>query len=92
MTIEDAVVEVLSGVPTGDTFHGPWLSDEVNKKLGRKRMDGSATKLLRVARREGRLNYEVLNRKRSLYRKLPVYSEPAPVYKELEGGQLAMRI
>ena len=93
MTIEDAVVQIISDLPDGYIFDGPWLTKRVRELREDKTMDGSATKLLRVARRKGNLNYQVVNRGKSLYRKLPVYSAPAVIlYQEEKGGQLAMRI
>lgn len=91
MTIGDAVVEIVNSLQDYCEFSGLWLTAEVRYLRRDKTMDGSATKLLRVARRKGTLNYEVVDRGKSLYRKLPVYSQPAIIrYQEEKDGQLAI--
>jgi len=90
MTIQKAVEKIVSDLPANYVFSGLWLAQRVRELREDKTMDGSATKILRASRQEGKLNYEVVNRKKSLYRKLklPVYSEP--IYREEKGGQLVM--
>jgi len=88
MTIQKAVEKIVSDLPANYVFSGLWLAQRVRELREDKTMDGSATKILRASRQEGKLNYEVVDRKKSLYRKLPVYSEP--IYREEKGGQLCM--
>ncbi len=95
MTIEDAVVQIISDLPDGYIFDGPWLTKRVRELRGGKAMDGSVLKLLRVAKHSipAKLNYVVVDRGKSLYRKLPVCSAPAVIrYQEEKDGQLSMRI
>ena len=88
MTIQKAVEKIVSDLPDYYVFSGLWLAQRVRELREDKTMDGSATKILRASRQEGKLNYEVVDRKKSLYRKLPVYSEP--IYREEKGGQLCI--
>jgi len=88
LTIKQSVIQIINDLPNDYTFNGLWLRDKVRELRDDKTMDGSATKLLRVCRQERKINYEVINRIKSLYKKLPVYNEP--VYQEGKGGQLVM--
>ena len=90
LTIKQSVIQIINDLPNDYTFNGLWLRDKVRELRDDKTMDGSATKLLRVCRQERKINYEVINRIKSLYKKLPVYNEP--IYQVDEKGQLAMGI
>jgi len=90
MTIENAVVQIIGDLPDGHLFSGLWLTDRVRELRDDMTLDGSCTKLLRVAKRSipPKLNYEVVDRGKSLYKKLPVHSEPK--FQTESNGQLCM--
>lgn len=89
MTIESAVKQVIDDLPVGNTFSGLWLTGKVRVLREDMTMDGSCSRLLRQLAESGKISYEVLDRKKSLYRKLPVI--PEPIYKTEENGQMVMR-
>jgi len=95
MTIESAVVQIIGDLPDGHFFSGLWLTERVRELRGGNAMDGSVLKLLREGKHPTKypalpkLNYEVVDRGKSLYRKLPLYE---PKFTIEESGQLAMGI
>ena len=55
----------------GETFHAEQLHEFVTNRLGKFQSPESATRVMRSMRQAGQINYTLLNRRQSLYRKEP---------------------
>lgn len=65
--IGELVIEFFRSIPIGGTFHAEDLRLFVDRHC--KSAPGSADRVMRSLRKQGAINYTVVNRKSSLYRR-----------------------
>lgn len=68
--IAASIVEYLSKLGVGSTFHADELASFVQRRV--KAAPGSSDRILRELKRAKRVNYTVLSRSKSLYRVEPI--------------------
>jgi hypothetical protein len=72
--LADAIQLFFDGMQPGEEFHGPALTEFVEKQIAATVPD-SASRVMRNMRQSGQINYEVANRGQSLYRVLACQSK-----------------
>ena len=67
--LAESIELFFTALQTGETFHAEQLHEFVTNRLGKFQSPESATRVMRSMRQAGQINYELVNRRKSLYRK-----------------------